>query len=257
MIDRWLRGPFVVAAHRGFKAAYPENTLLAFKEAMELGVDMIEFDLRLTRDNELVVIHDASVDRTTDGEGPVREYTLKELKRFDAGGWFAPWFEGLKIPTLEELCELLRAYPDVLLNVEIKKEETARQAADDAIAALARHGYIDRCVFTSFDADIVAHIRDRHGLRTQGFPGWLMSNFAPGDGGTYSKMWAAAVGMSDLTPEQAKEIRALGLQAWCWSPDTDEQVAYAASCGVTLMTCDDPRPALRYRSSENISGKMQ
>ncbi|MCI3924701.1 glycerophosphodiester phosphodiesterase [Paenibacillus sp. TRM 82003] len=250
MIDRLNgNGPLVVAAHRGFKAEYPENTLLAFKEAMALGVDMIEFDLRLTRDGELVVIHDATVDRTTDGEGLVRSYTLKELKRFDAGGWFAPSFRGLQIPTLEELCELLSGYPNVLLNVEIKKDVTARQAADDAVAALARHGYIDRCVFTSFDANIVAHIRDRHGLRTQGFPQRMMSNFVIGDGGTYSKMWSAAVGMNELTAEQVREIKAFGLHAWCWSPDTYDQVAYAAECGVVLVTCDDPRPALRYRTS--------
>jgi len=250
MIDRLVRnGPLVVAAHRGFKAAYPENTLLAFKEALELGVDMLEFDLRLTRDGALVVIHDATIDRTTDGEGSVSSYTLQELKRFDAGGWFAPRFEGLKIPTLEELCELLRSYPEALLNVEIKKDETARQAADDAVATLKKYGYIDRCIFTSFDADIVAHLYDRYGLPTQGFPERMMSNFASGEGGTYSKMRAAAVGMNDLTPEQASEIRALGLLPWCWSPDTDDQVAYAIECGVALVTCDDPRPAIRYRNS--------
>ena len=109
MIER-LREPSctMVAAHRGYKSAYPENTLLAFRKALELGVDMLEFDLRLTLDKEVVVIHDATVQRTTSGAGEVRDYTLAELKSLDAGGWFAREFEGLKIPTLAELCELLR-----------------------------------------------------------------------------------------------------------------------------------------------------
>ncbi|PQP86093.1 glycerophosphodiester phosphodiesterase family protein, partial [Paenibacillus sp. AR247] len=82
----------VVSGHRGWKSAYPENTLLSFQQALDLGVDMLELDLRMTRDDVVVVIHDAAVDRTTDGSGPVGDYTLEELKRLDAGGWFGKVF---------------------------------------------------------------------------------------------------------------------------------------------------------------------
>ena len=92
-----------VAAHRGWSKKYPENTLLSFKEAIGLGVDQLELDVRVTKDNELVVIHDATVDRTTNGTGKVCEMTLAELKELDAGN-------GEKIPTLRELMELVKAY---------------------------------------------------------------------------------------------------------------------------------------------------
>jgi glycerophosphoryl diester phosphodiesterase len=86
--------------HRGARAYAPENTLTSFKKALEIGVDAIELDVRKTKDNQLVVIHDADVKRTTDGEGLVNELTLKEIEGFDAGS-------GEKIPTLEETLDFL------------------------------------------------------------------------------------------------------------------------------------------------------
>ncbi|UQZ82338.1 Glycerophosphoryl diester phosphodiesterase [Paenibacillus konkukensis] len=161
----------IVAGHRGWKSAYPENTLLSFRRALEIGVDMLEFDLRLSKDKAVVIIHDETVDRTTDGTGKVSDYTLAELKRLDAGGWFGKPFEGLKIPTLEELCELLSSYPDVLLNVEVKPSPDATDVVDAAVAALDRCGFLPRCSFTCFDAAVLAYMYDKHGLKTQGFPG--------------------------------------------------------------------------------------
>jgi len=248
VIDRLQNtSDIVVSGHRGLKAACPENTLLAFREALRAGVDMIEFDLRLTKDGEVVVIHDETVDRTTNGSGAVNEYDLERLKALDAGGWFGPEFEGLKIPTLKELCELLAAYPDTLLNVEIKPSRDARAVADASVAILDSYGWLPRCVFTSFDADIVAHLYDTYGLKTQGFPAESMHNFRPGPNGTYSKMWAAAASMNQLTPQLVRELRDIGLQVWCYCPDDERQVHYALGCGVTVMTCNDPFPAMRMR----------
>ncbi|MBW7462097.1 glycerophosphodiester phosphodiesterase, partial [Paenibacillus sepulcri] len=125
---------------------------------------------------------------------------------------------------LTALCELLMRYPDVLLNVEIKPAADSREVADAAIVELGKHGYLERCVFTSFDADVIAHIHDRHGLRTQGFPGENMSNFVAGPGGTYSKMWAVGISMKQLTPDIVRQFRGMGLLAWCYCPDDEEQV---------------------------------
>jgi glycerophosphoryl diester phosphodiesterase len=249
MIERLERETSViVAAHRGFKSDYPENTLLAFQKALDIKADMLEFDLRLSKDGVVVVMHDETVDRTTDGSGRVGDLTLAELKRLDAGGWFGKPFEGLKVPTLEELCELLRDYPDTLLNVEIKPSPDAVEAADKAIAMLDRFGYINRCVFTSFDAAIITHIHDRHGLKTQGFPEQLMSNYVPGEDGTISKMWAVGLSMKLLTPALADRYRERGILPWCYCPDNDKQVFYALGCGSTLMTVNNPRSAMRIRN---------
>jgi glycerophosphoryl diester phosphodiesterase len=244
----------VVSGHRGLKAAYPENTLLAFQKALEAGVDMLEFDLRLTKDGHLAVIHDETVDRTTNGTGRVGDYTLSELKRLDAGGWFGKAFEGLRIPTLEELCELLSGRPDVLLNVEIKPAATAVEAADRAIGTLKRFGYLSRCVFTSFDAKVLAHIHDHHRLKTQGFPAESMHSLLSGPVETYAKMWAVALRMDQVTPERVREFRQAGLQTWCYCPDTEQDVRRALECGIYVMTCNDPFPALKARQAGSAAG---
>src|SRR5262249_57998109 len=92
----------LVIAHRGASAVAPENTIAAFEQAITDGADAIELDLHLSRDDQLVVIHDASVGRTTNGSGSVRDRTLRELKRLDAGGWRGPKFAGQQLPTPQE-----------------------------------------------------------------------------------------------------------------------------------------------------------
>ncbi|OXM83677.1 glycerophosphodiester phosphodiesterase family protein [Paenibacillus rigui] len=253
MIEKLINNPsLIVAGHRGWKSAYPENTLLAFQKALELGVDMLEFDLRFSKDRVVMVIHDATVDRTTDGSGPVSDYTVAELKRLDAGGWFGKVFEGLKIPTFEELCELLAAYPEVLLNVEVKPSPDAKEVADAAISILKANGYLERCVFTCFDAEVLAYIHDTYQLKTQGFPGELMSNYVPGHDGTTSKMWAVGLNMKLLTPQLVKEYEELGILPWCYCPDNEQQVYYALGCGSTMMTVNNPLPAMQIRKLNHL-----
>ncbi|MCJ8007415.1 glycerophosphodiester phosphodiesterase family protein [Lederbergia wuyishanensis] len=240
MIEQLLdQSSIIVAAHRGYSSKYPENTLLAFQKAVETGVDMIEFDLRISKDNEVVIIHDQTVDRTTNGSGKVRDFTLKELKELDAGN-------GQRIPTLDEFCEWLQPYSDILLNVEIKRCGTAIEVADRAIEILKKYDFLDRCVFTSFDANIVAYINDKYQFKTQGFPDKQMSNYILGDNGTFSKLWAIGIDMNLLNPEIVQRYKTSGKLAWCFCPDDAEQVKYSLDCGITLMTCNNPVPALEY-----------
>jgi len=105
-------------AHQGARAAAPANTLAAFRLAAEMGADGVELDVQLSRDGEAVVIHDFTVDGTTDGQGAVRQKTLAQLKTLDAGGWFAPAFAGERIPTLQEVFDAVGHRS--LLNVEVK-----------------------------------------------------------------------------------------------------------------------------------------
>ncbi|MDR7486930.1 MAG: glycerophosphodiester phosphodiesterase family protein [Armatimonadota bacterium] len=111
-----------VHAHRGGAGLAPENTLAAFRNAIALGADVLELDLHVSRDGELIVIHDPTVSRTTDGRGYVREMTVAELKRLDAGARFDPRFAGERIPTLGEVLALVTtsAPPHVRLNIETK-----------------------------------------------------------------------------------------------------------------------------------------
>ena len=110
-----------VAAHRGWRSKYPENTMAAFRAAVELGVDQVETDVRVTKDGELVLIHDAEVDRTTNGTGKVCEKTLAELETLDAGSWKSAEFAGEKIPTFIEFMELVKDHPTITLDIELKE----------------------------------------------------------------------------------------------------------------------------------------
>lgn len=257
MIERLQSDPsIIVAGHRGYKSAFPENTLLGFQKALDLGVEMLEFDLRFSKDKILMVIHDDTVDRTTNGLGKISDYSLKQLKEFDACSGFCELGKQ-QIPTFTELCELLKSYPEILLNVEIKPSDDSKEVADQAIVMLREYGYLSQCIFTSFDADIVAYIHDTYGLKTQGFPGEIMFNFVPGENGTYSKMWAVGISMKLLTTERVQFFKDLGILVWCYCPDDERQVQYALECGVKLLTCNNPVPALSIRENGKITAKRR
>ena len=105
-----------VFAHRGYSGRYPENTMTAFREAMKAGTDGIELDVQLSKDGQLVIIHDETLDRTTTGKGYVKDYTLSELKQLDASGRF---LTGERIPAFEEYCEWVKD-TSLVTNVELK-----------------------------------------------------------------------------------------------------------------------------------------
>lgn len=149
-IDEFLEpgAPTRVIAHRGFSGAAPENTIAAIRAAVEIGADMAEVDVTLSADGHLIVIHDETVDRTTDGRGTVSELTLAELQRLDAGAWFAPRFVGERLPTLEEV--LANSEGRILLNVEIKSEAVGRGIVDKVAAAIRARRMTDEVIVSSF-----------------------------------------------------------------------------------------------------------
>lgn len=137
-----------IVAHRGAAAIAPENTLSALRVSLQRGIDFVEVDLRLTADGVPVLMHDATVDRTTDGTGEVSGYTLAELKTLDAGGWFGPRFAGERVPTLEEfLAEL--GPTDSRALVELKGAWDDEHIAA-AVAMLRERQLVNRVAFESF-----------------------------------------------------------------------------------------------------------
>ena len=111
-----------IIAHRGASGYCPENTLSAVQKALNIGVDLVEIDIHLSKDGEVVVIHDETLDRTTDGEGLVEDFTLEELRKLDAGTWFDEKFKGEQIPTLEEVLKLCIGKAIVLIEVKKGKD---------------------------------------------------------------------------------------------------------------------------------------
>jgi glycerophosphoryl diester phosphodiesterase len=137
-------------AHRGASAAAPPNTLAAFIKAMELGADGVEFDVHLSADGVPVVIHDFTVDATTDGSGRVAELTLAQLKQLDAGSTFDPSFAGAQIPTLEEVLEAVGS--QLLLNIELKTIGLRDNGLEQAvIAQVEQRGLGNRVLLSSFN----------------------------------------------------------------------------------------------------------
>lgn len=127
-----------LCAHRGAMTAFPENTLPALKEAVRLGAHMIEFDVQLSKDRALVIMHDATVDRTTDGTGKVTDLKLEEIKSLDAGSWKGERFSGEKVPVLEEVLEIMPR--NVWLNIHIKGgEETGKKVAETIVRTNRQH----------------------------------------------------------------------------------------------------------------------
>jgi glycerophosphoryl diester phosphodiesterase len=153
----------MVIAHRGFSGIAPENTLTAFKKAIEIGADMIELDVMLSKDGELVVIHDKTVNRTTNGKGKVSDFTLGELKKLDAGTWFKKHFKDEKIPSLEEVLDL--AKNKILLNIEIKKdaynpEKKKGGVEEKTVLLLEKYNMNSQVIVSSFNPHIVKRIKE-------------------------------------------------------------------------------------------------
>lgn len=144
-------------AHRGARLHAPENTLPAFQLAVEHGADGIELDVHLSADRIPVVIHDANLERTTDGSGSVTRKTLAELKALDAGRHFSPDFSGVQIPTLEEVFEALGEH--LLFNVELKESGRAAQLAETVTALIRRYGLEKRILVSSFNPVNLMHMR--------------------------------------------------------------------------------------------------
>jgi len=137
-----------VIAHRGFSGRAPENTVAAIREAIAIGADMAEIDVTLTADERVVVIHDETLQRTTNGSGNVGDHSFDEIRSLDAGSWFAPQFAGEKVPTLGEVLDTTKGR--ILLNVEIKSEAVHRGISDKVAAAIKERGMTDQVIVSSF-----------------------------------------------------------------------------------------------------------
>jgi len=144
-----------VCAHRGANKTHPENTMAAFKEAIRLGAQMIEFDVRMTKDHELIIMHDKMVDRTTDGVGEITDLTLSELRNLDAGSWKDLKFTGEKIPLFIDVIDIMPR--NVWLNIHIKGDsETAKRAAQIIVDKGRMHQAIFACKYE--EADKIHHV---------------------------------------------------------------------------------------------------
>ncbi|HXY79106.1 MAG TPA: glycerophosphodiester phosphodiesterase family protein [Candidatus Bathyarchaeia archaeon] len=231
-----MRTPWIIA-HRGASGHAPENTFAAFERAVQLGAGFIETDLQLTRDARFVAIHDATLDRTTNGKGAVREHTLAELRELDAGMWFDRQFMDQRIPTLEEILEFAKEQ-DIVFYLEIKYE-SAWGMHHALVGALGRAEIAARTIVLSFDPATLASVRRLEPAIMIG----LLIEDAVGD----PVKAALDVGARQLcpradlvTPELVERAHRSDLHVVTWTVNDAERMRAAMEAGVDGIMTDLP-----------------
>jgi glycerophosphoryl diester phosphodiesterase len=231
-----MRQPWTIA-HRGASGHAPENTLAAFERAVQLGATFIETDIHLTRDAKFVAIHDATLDRTTNGHGSVHEFTLAELREFDAGQWFDRQFSGQRIPTLEEILAFSKQH-DVIFYFEIKYD--AAWGMHHALAA-ALHGGDNaaRSIVISFDPATLLSLRR---LDASIMLGLLAEDVKPGLVKSAVECGARQLcpRFDLLAPELVGEAHRADLQVVTWTVNEREKMRVAIDRGVDGIMTDLP-----------------
>lgn len=260
------RNAVAVAAHRGNSRYFPENTMAAFRSAAALDIDMIEIDVHSTGDGELILMHDHTVDRTTDGTGLIREKTLKEIRALDAGSWKGPAFSGEKVPLLREFLDFMQDYPRLLLNVELKDYPAhsgafSFHAARQAIAMLEEAGWLDRCVINTWSGELNEYLKEKYGGRIMihaYFPQTLMG----ANQKRFVLDYAYCVCLFGTRAEPVCEkkhfdaVRAYGVEPWVYLKEENEALYdQALERGAVLFTANDPAWALGYLGSRGLHNR--
>ncbi len=262
----WNNDPniMLVAGHRGARVGWPENTVAAFKYAISVGCDMVETDVRQTKDHELVLMHDALVDRTTDGHGRVQDMTLNEFRSLNA----AAHVEGFAFEppaTLKELLELTAAHPSLLLNIEIKDyphvegEEWAFETVKKTIEMVEKYGLGKRIVLNSFSGKQLSYIHKKYGRKypLHGFYPYFILGQERDNPDEYldcACLFHVAQGENgenvglpgQICPAQwAKELTDKGIEPWFGAGvKTYEDLKTCFEQGGRLVTSDDPAQSL-------------
>jgi glycerophosphoryl diester phosphodiesterase len=240
---RIIKSP-VIIAHRGASKQAPENTMAAFRKALELGAGGIELDVHLSSDNHLVVTHDEQLERTSNGKGLVRDKSFKELRELDFGSWFSGKYKGEKIPELEEVLQLIDHW-DGLLNIEIKNGPIFYPGIEKAVSdILCRHGLVKRTIISSFNHYSLVEIKKINPeLRTA--PLYMAGLFEPWD---YAKrIGASAIHplFYNIVPEVMLGCKKNGIRVHPFTVDQPEYIRAMAAAGVDAIITNVPDVALK------------
>lgn len=236
----------IVEGHRGYCAKYPENTMISFEAAIDMGVDAIEFDVWLTSDKVPVLMHDGNATRTCGVNKHLRDMTLAEVKELDASykEKFGDTYAGMnvKVPTLEELLIMCsEKCPNLILGVEIK--EYTEENVDLTVALLKKYGFFDNCYFYAFNARIIKYIKEKYNGRTMGYPDFQMGEYFPGAYDYYDEIGLA---LSVVKSEIGQFYIDKGFPMHLFCADTTEDVELFVQKGASLITANDVVPLLKY-----------
>lgn len=241
----------VIFAHRGASAHAPENTLAAFELALAHGADAIELDVKLSADGHAVVIHDATVNRTTGAHGRVKDLSLAHLRSLDAGSFLASRFHGEKIPMLEEVFEAVGGRS--FINVELTNYNSPRDSLVETVCMLVKKFNLqNRVLFSSFFA---SNLSKALGLLPEVpcgllvMPG-LLGAWARSFGFSFGNYRAMHPNLADTTPQQVQRTHRLKRRIHVWTVNSPDDMRRLFGWGVDGIFTDDPRLAVEIRGSK-------
>jgi glycerophosphoryl diester phosphodiesterase len=232
--------PAFVAGHRGDRADAPENTMPAFEAAFASGLDVVETDVQLTADGYAVLLHDPTVDRTTDGSGAVAELTLAQVEALDAGSWFGDEFAGTRIPQLGEFLDLLAVTPHTRALIELKEywtRDEIRSILDDVYA----RGVQNRVVFAGFHLGTIANLADV----SAAIPRVIIRRDLPADPVGLAQFYGAIAIMTspwslETYPDAVGAMHEAGLGVLVYTLNSEKRWTEATSYGVDGIVTDSP-----------------
>jgi len=251
----------LIIGHRGFPALYPENTMVSFEAAVRAGVGMIELDVTLSRDAEVVVIHDDTLDRTTNGSGLVSRHTLAELRELDAGDWFHKKFAGEKLPTLDQV---LAAFLDrVKINIEIKASPAREPSyisvvVDKVLTAVGKKDANPRVLISSFDPEVLKTIAA--GSKSHPALALLLEEAIGEEALALSEMIGAMSihpDMDTLDMKTIDDVRDRNLFIFPYNAESEINLRRAFEMGVDGLFVDDPVMAARYQINARTQPSTQ
>lgn len=229
-----------IFGHRGFSGEYPENTMLAFRKAIEAGADGIELDVHFTKDKELVICHDELIDRTSNGTGYIKDYTYEELCKFDFFGRFEGKYEFQKIPTLREYLELVSPINGFLTNIELKTGVFEYIGIEKAVIDMLKEFNIeDRIILSSFNHYTILRCREIAPEIKTGFltETWIIDMWE------YAKKYGVECIHPEhyfLTDEYFKKMKKAGVEVNTWTVNSDEDVIRLGKMGVDSLIGNYP-----------------
>lgn len=240
-----LQHPFYFA-HRGASAHAPENTLAAFELALKQGAPAIEFDVKLTADRHVVIHHDQTLDRTTDGSGSISKQPLSALRELDAGFKFSEEFRGEKIPTLEEVFEFLGG--KIFMNVELTNYASPFDGlVDEVVKLVKKHGLEEQVLFSSFFPTNLIRVRRLLPSVPRG------QLFLPGGSGWWQRLAASFMSLQaehpfqgDVSAAVVQRAHAKNRRVYAWTVNDPAAMTSLRTLGVDAIFTDDPLLANQY-----------
>lgn len=246
----------IIIAHRGNSGRAPENTLISIQQAIDLGVDMVEVDVNISKDLAPVLIHDKFLDHTTDGEGEVRHFTVAQLKKFDAGSWKGKEYKGERIPMLAEAFEL--ATGKVALNLDSKAED---DVIPHMVREIQRANMVDQVVISGC---LVRNAKQIHSLEPKltvllDMESEIEALADKGDSAFISKYISQAcethlsalnLNHKYVNQELIRGARLRALNVWTWTVDNEGRMRELIQMGVDAITTNWPERLIKIRNSE-------